>query len=65
MDRYYDPSTSEMVAMDALRNQCSPGVVCTHEGPCSENCGGDHYPWEDGTCLRCGKPTSDNTRAGD
>jgi hypothetical protein len=34
---------------------CRPGVVCSHDGPCSDSCGGDHYYHsESGECLRCG-----------
>lgn len=35
--------------------KCNPGVICEHEGPCSPECGGDHYAWQDGACLRCGE----------
>jgi hypothetical protein len=34
---------------------CHEGVTCTHEGPCTRICGGDHYYHTDGGCLRCGK----------
>jgi hypothetical protein len=34
---------------------CKSGVICEHEGPCTKDCGGDHYFHTDGTCLRCGK----------
>lgn len=35
--------------------KCNPDKICVHEGSCHKDCGGDHYYYTDGTCLRCGK----------
>jgi hypothetical protein len=42
--------------MTEWKLKCNPGVVCTHVGPCSAGCGGDHYFHTSGACLRCGQP---------
>lgn len=37
-----------------LPSPCKAGVICTHDGPCGQDCGGDHYYHDAGYCLRCG-----------
>jgi len=38
----------------ANKPKCNPGIVCTHEGACHDDCGGDHY-YRGRVCIRCGQ----------
>jgi hypothetical protein len=50
-----DPEWYVRAGTTGYAYKCNPGVVCTHEGNCNRYCGGDHYVYSDGVCLRCGQ----------